>query len=475
MKLSRSPSLTLRLTLLFALASACVLFLLGVLIGHAVERHFEEQDLEILTEKMAAVRNILKDSAHAQSHGEVADRLGAAFGEHSGLAVAVHDESEAVVYTNAPLAFPDRSLSGSSATPGQGLSKWASPDGRSWRGTALPIPQPRMKTNPVAPPAYTVAIAVDIIHHEHFMHSFRQSLWTFMGAATVAMGLLGWFAVQRGLSPLKAIKRRAAAITANRLDTRLPVESIPRELADLADTLNGMLARLEESFQRLSNFSSDLAHELRTPVSNLLTQTQVTLSKTRTAENYRDVLESNAEEFERLSRTISDMLFLAKADNGQIIPHRESIDLAAEISNLLEFYSVLAEEKSIALSFEGSARLLGDRLMLRRAFGNLLSNALRYTPQGGGVNVRIKNSANGKTEVSIENTGSDIPPEHLPHLFDRFYRVDGSRQRTTENSGLGLAITKFIVSAHAGSVDVDSSSGITRFTLLFADVTEAAT
>lgn len=474
MKLSRSPSLTLRLTLLFALASACVLFLLGVLIGHAVERHFEEQDQEVLKEKMAVVRNILEDNPRDQPGRAFADRLGAAFSGHPGLAVAVHDASGMMVYANTPLAYPDRLLSRIGTTAPQVPTKWATPDGRSWRGIAMPIPHQESSANPVASPAHTVAIAVDIVHHEHFMHSFRQSLWTFIGAATVAMGLLGWFAVRRGLSPLKAIKRRAAEITANRLHTRLPVESIPHELADLADTLNGMLSRLEESFQRLSNFSSDLAHELRTPVSNLLTQTQVTLSKARTAEDYRVVLESNAEEFERLSRTISDMLFLAKSDNGQIIPNRESIDLADEIGNLFEFYDVLAEEKSIALLLEGKAQLLGDRLMLRRAVGNLLSNAIRYAPEGGRVNVRVENSGNGMTEISVENTGNDIPPEHLPHLFDRFYRVDGSRQRTTENSGLGLAITKSIVIAHAGTVDADSSNGITRFTMSFPDMSETA-
>ena len=241
--------------------------------------------------------------------------------------------------------------------------------------------------------------------------------------------MLGWFVVRRGLLPLLAIKRQAAEITANRLHTRLPVEAIPRELADLADTLNGMLSRLEESFQRLSDFSSDLAHELRTPVSNLLTQTQVTLSKARSAEDYRDILASNAEEFERLSRTISDMLFLAKADNNQIIPNREAIDLAEEIGDLLEYYDVLAEEKSIDLSFSGAGQILGDRLMLRRAISNLLSNALRHTPNDGVVTVQIEERDDGLTHIAVENTGNEIPAEHLPRLFDRFYRVDSSRLR----------------------------------------------
>lgn len=297
------------------------------------------------------------------------------------------------------------------------------------------------------------------------MSSFRGTLWVFMALATLAMGLLGWFVVRRGLLPLQAIKLRAAEITANHLHTRLPVESIPLELADLADTLNGMLSRLEESFQRLSDFSSDLAHELRTPVSNLLTQTQVTLSKARSADDYRDILASNAEEFERLSRTISDMLFLAKADHNQIVPNQEPIDLAEEIGDLLEYYDVLAEEKAIALSLSGSGQIVGDRLMLRRAVSNLLSNALRHTPNGGVVTVQINETDDGMTHIAVENTGSEIPAEHLPRLFDRFYRVDSSRQRTTESSGLGLAITRSIVLAHGGGVDVCSANGLTCFTL----------
>lgn len=254
-------------------------------------------------------------------------------------------------------------------------------------------------------------------------------------------------------------------ITANRLHTRLPVETIPDELASVAGALNEMLSRLEESFRRLSDFSSDLAHELRTPVSNLLTQTQVTLSRARTAEEYREILESNAEEFERLSRMISDMLFLAKADNHQVVPNHEEVDLGAEVHDLLEFYEILAEEKGIVLVSSGCGRVQGDRLMLRRALSNLLANAVRHTPSGGEVSVSISGESRGALELAVENTGSTIPAEHLPRLFDRFYRVDASRQRTDEGSGLGLAITKSILAAHGGAVTVTSAEGRTRFVL----------
>jgi two-component system, OmpR family, heavy metal sensor histidine kinase CusS len=459
---TRGPSLTLRLTLLFALASAFVLFLLGLLIGNSVERHFEEQDMEVLNGKMQLAKHILERSPGSQSKETLTQQLDDALTGHHGLIVAVYHQNGETLYANESMAFPQDLLVTRRATPRREQPvKWTSNDGLPWRGISSTV-----KLGADSGDSLTVAIATDITHHEHFMSSFRGTLWVFMALATLAMGLLGWFVVRRGLSPLQAIKLRAAEITANRLHTRLPVESIPLELADLADTLNGMLSRLEESFQRLSDFSSDLAHELRTPVSNLLTQTQVTLSKARSADDYRDILASNAEEFERLSRTISDMLFLAKADHNQIVPNQEPIDLAEEIGDLLEYYDVLAEEKAIALSLSGSGQIVGDRLMLRRAVSNLLSNALRHTPNGGVVTVQINETDGGMTHIAVENTGSEIPAEHLPRLFDRFYRVDSSRQRTTESSGLGLAITRSIVLAHGGGVDVCSANGLTCFTLL---------
>ncbi len=456
---TRGPSLTLRLTLLFAMASAFVLFLLGLLIGDAVERHFEEQDMEVLTGKMELARHILERDLGSQPTDTLNLHLDDALTGHHGLAVAIYDRNGEVMYANESLAFSKELLSSDKAPRTANPVKWITEDGAPWRGIAKAVKIDAGRGG------YTVAIATEITHHEHFMKSFRQTLWEFMGFATVAMGLLGWFAVRHGLVPLQTIKRQAAEITADRLHARLPGEAIPSELANLTEGLNEMLSRLEESFRRLSDFSSDLAHELRTPVNNLLTQTQVTLSKARSAEEYRDVLASNAEEFERLSRTISDMLFLAKADNNQIIPNREPIDLAEEIRDLMEFYDVLAVEKTISLFLYGQGHLIGDRLMLRRAISNLLSNALRHTPVGGVVVVRIDEGDNSEVDVSVENSGSEIPAEHLPRLFDRFYRVDSSRQRTTENSGLGLAITQSIVVAHGGRASVVSEGGKTRFTL----------
>lgn len=453
-------SLTLRLTLLFALASALVLFLLGLLIGNSVEQHFEELDMDALSAKIQLVEHVF--SKHTDSDDTLQHQLDNVVTGHDGMVVLLFAPDGQQVYASQELEWPG-ALSGRAGSDKP--LKWVSSTGNPWRGISTLFSFPANKGAGKSE-TYTGVVAIDISHHEHFMYLFQRTLWVFMVLAAFAMGLMGWFVVRRGLMPLQAIKRKAAQITANRLHTRLPTEAIPLELADLVATLNEMLSRLEESFQRLLDFSTDLAHELRTPISNLLTQTQVTLAKARTDEEYRDILASNIEEFEHLSRMISDMLFLAKADNKQLVPNRESVRLADEVVSLFEFYEILAEEKAVHLTCTGTALICGDRLMLRRALSNLLSNALRYTPSGGKVTVSIAEK-DLEVEVRVENTGENIPAEHLPRLFDRFYRTDNARQRTTDGSGLGLAITRSILLAHGGDISVDSAGGITRFTLYF--------
>lgn len=445
-----STSVTARLTLLFAAVSTSVLLLLGVVVGVLVEGHFEEMDLDLLEGKQELARHAVAESTDAPA-GTLAQRLDAALVGHHGLAVGIWDAAGQPLYLTPQAVFPAAALAGG----GKPL-RWSGPDGSQYRGITGP--------GAAGEAAVTIAVSTDLAHHEHFMHSFRLALWTVVALAALLSGFLGWGAARRGLAPLRAIARDAAAITADRLDQRLSEEAIPRELAEVVRTLNAMLARLEASFKRLSDFSSDLAHELRTPVSNLLTQTQVTLSRARSLAEYQDVLASNAEEFERLSRTIADMLFLAKSDNDLLVPHREPVDLAAEAASLLEFYEAWAEEKGLQMTREGAAVVGGDRLMLRRALGNLLSNAVRHTPEGGWVCVQLAVEGE-RAVVRVSNSGDTVPAEHLPRLFDRFYRAEPSRHHGGEGSGLGLAITRSIVLAHGGEVRVASADGLTTFEL----------
>lgn len=460
MRLSGHTSITLRLTLLFASASSIVLLLLGFMIGASVEQHFEAQDMEVLSGKLELAQHAL---AKTHSTTEL-DALPQLFDDslvgHQGLAVMVVAPDGKILFATNGAAFPQTLLDHRAKADSTRPLAWRTSSNQPLRGISALAPT-AIKG---APPAI-VAVAIDISHHEHFMSSFRVTLWSFVILAALVTGILGWVAARRGLAPLQAIKRKAADITAHRLDSRLPVDSVPVELLGLVETLNEMLTRLENSFRQLSDFSSDIAHELRTPVSNLLTQTQVTLSKGRDSDEYRDVLASNIEEFERLSRMISDMLFLAKSENHLIIPHREQLNLLDEVHGLFEFYEILSEDKSIVMTCSGSGGVSGDRLMLRRAISNLLSNALRYTPAGGRIAVHIDSTGDSFVKLSVENTGTAIPAEHLPRLFDRFYRVDGSRQRFSEGVGLGLAITRSIMRAHGGDAFVRSDQTSTVFEL----------
>ncbi|MBI5786074.1 MAG: heavy metal sensor histidine kinase [Rhodocyclales bacterium] len=452
-------SITLRLTLLFAALSTAVLLGLGFLIGNSVERHFEEQDLDALRGKLDLTRHALAKVQSAADMKALPQQLEDSLIGHHGLAITiVGAHGESIFSSAGGIPFPQALLSHRAATPSMPLI-WTT-NGRSFRGIAAAVP-----TGMAGWRESTVAIATDISHHEQFMASFRLTLWSFVSVAALLSGLLGWAAVRRGLAPLRDIRHAAAAVTASRLDYRLPLGTIPAELAELAETLNQMLARLEDSFRRISDFSGDLAHELRTPVSNLMTETQVALAKTRSAEEYREVLASNVEEFERLARMIADMLFLAKADHGLVVPSRETVDLAQNVRELFLFYEALAEEKGIRLELSGNGSIIGDRLMLRRAFSNLLANAIRHSHPGGHVAVRIDSQAGNAIWLTVENTGDTIPAEYLPRLFDRFFRVDPSRQHASDGAGLGLAITDSIVRAHGGEIQARSADGLTRFKL----------
>ena len=455
----RRASITARLTLLFAAAATAVLLALGLLIGDAVEQHFVEQDMEVLSGKTQLAANLLAQLRSPVDSSALLRQLDDSLVGHHGLAVVVLDAEGKRVFATPNAAFPDVMLN-----PAAGSSKprsWTQA-GQPWRGMVTLLPTGNRESPPML-----VAVAVDISHHEHFMESFRRTLWLFVAIAAILVGFLGWVVVRRGLAPLQAMRRDAASVTANRLDTRLSLDAVPVEHAELAESLNQMLARLEDSFQRLKDFSSDLAHELRTPISNLMTQTQVALTRARSADEYREVLVSNAEEYERLARMIGDMLFLAQADHGLVVPSREPVDLALQVRELFDFFDALAEEKGLQLTLTGSGQVSGDKLMLRRALANLISNAIRHTPAGGSIRVGIE-ACNEGTRLSVENSGEPIPQEQMSRIFDRFYRGDASRHGGGEGAGLGLAITRSIIRAHGGEISVRSGTAGVCFELRMA-------
>jgi two-component system heavy metal sensor histidine kinase CusS len=384
-----------------------------------------------------------------------------ALSHHHGLYVVVNDAQGNTLFQSAGFHLPERSHSGHPSPDGYSLQAWKSGE------SEFHAIHFQARTGSAPATDLDIFVAIDIEHHKQFLSDLRRSLAIYASIATLVSGLLGWLAAHQGMAPLRAMKTRAATVTGQRLEGRMPVESVPVEMADLARELNHMLDRLQEDFQRLSDFSSDLAHELRTPISNLLTQTQVTLSAKRDTETYRDTLASNAEELQRLGRMVSDMLFLAKTERGVDLPNKERFSAAAEVQALLEFYEAVAEEKEIRLGAHGDGEIQGDRLMFRRALSNLISNALRHTPERGEVQIQVAREESF-VRVTVENTGKEIDPKDIPRLFDRFYRADPARTHPgSDGAGLGLSITKAIVEAHGGNVSASSSQGQTQFSLTF--------
>ncbi|WP_137860688.1 MULTISPECIES: heavy metal sensor histidine kinase [Variovorax] len=316
--------------------------------------------------------------------------------------------------------------------------------------------------------AYEIVATVDRSDDQRLLRSLLLTSLTAapFGLALVivsALAIAVW-----GLQPLRRFQKATVDITARNLSARIDSQGLPSELQDLGVAFNAMLERLDDGVRRLSEFSEDLAHEMRTPLATLLGRTQVGLSQPRTAEQLTDLLESNVDELQRLSRLVSDMLFLAQADHAQTAVERSELDLANQARTVAEFLQVLADERDIEISVEGRAVVVADGSLVQRAITNLLSNAVRHGARGKPVKMTVSYSDEHHAALEVVNLGTPIAPEHLERLFDRFYRVDSSRARDLGGTGLGLAIVKAIIGLHGGRVAATSSAGgETRLTLYF--------
>jgi two-component system heavy metal sensor histidine kinase CusS len=312
-------------------------------------------------------------------------------------------------------------------------------------------------------------LALDRREEEELLADFRRHILPVLGITLLLSALFGYRIARRGVRPVEQIAAAARRIRSSTLHERIASSDFPAELLDLAITFNEMLDRLKDAFERLARFSADIAHELRTPLSNLQGEFEVALSRARSPEEYQEILSSGLEEIARLSRLIESLRFLARAENPRSRIHREPLDAGSELRAVREFYDAAASEAGVTLGVEASVPLPAelDRTLFRRALGNLVENALAHTPHGGSVALSGK-CDNGALEVVVSDTGRGIPPEHLWRVFDRFYRVDPSRTTATGGMGLGLAIVKSIAELHGGSARLKSEEGRgTRVTLRF--------
>ncbi len=450
-------SLTLRLTLLFSTVATLVLLSFGWLIERSMENHFELGDIKELKLIAQAVKEPLQEMQSDQNLPLLQQRFDdILIGHHHPLLQIIDNKGDAL-YSSPEFKKGSIDLSGFTPSNQILIQQWQNGNNH-YRVFAEQV-----LVNNTIP--YTVIVAISTDFHQHFLSNFRFILWLMVISSIIVMSIMSWLAVHYGHRPLRQIINQLGHISSNELSTRLDPDTVPKELADLIRSFNDLLERLDRAFDRLSHFSDDIAHELRTPVTNLITQTQVALSRTRSNEEYLEVLYSNMEEFERLSQMIADMLFLAKTDNKIDPIEMEDVDLYEEVQNLFDYYEAWAEDNEVSLLVEGKLQFRCNRLMLRRAISNLVSNAIRYTPKGQTVIIKLEHFEN-RVCILVQNPGEPILSKHLPKLFDRFYRVDPSRQRTGEGTGLGLAITKSIVEAHGGNIYVTSDEQKTQFQII---------
>lgn len=307
----------------------------------------------------------------------------------------------------------------------------------------------------------TIQIAIDISQKEELLARYRFWFWTLLTAMSILFPLIGYQIARHGIRPVEEMATTARKITSSNLRERIRTEGYPFELASLAATFNEMLDRLEESFERISRFSADIAHDLRTPVNNIRGETEVALARARTIDEYRDVLGSCLEEAVRLSELISDLLFLARAESPLSHLHREAVRVDELLDGVREYYEASAAECGVSLSTSVSHKPLIaelDRTLLQRAVGNLISNALAHTPAGGSV-VLGADTDSALIRIEVSDTGTGIPSEALPRVFDRFFRVDTSRAQASGGTGLGLAIVQSIMLLHGGRAEISSQLG----------------
>jgi two-component system, OmpR family, heavy metal sensor histidine kinase CusS len=300
---------------------------------------------------------------------------------------------------------------------------------------------------------YTLQLAQDRSSDEQVERNFALLFITVLFGGVVASALIAIIVTRRGLRPLRKMTDSLGRIGPDQLKERIGSTGWPRELQPLAIAFDEMLKRLDDSFTRLSQFSADLAHELRTPIANMLGEAQVALTRDRTAPEYRETIESTVAECERLSRIVDNLLFVARVDAAREPIACKRFDARAAVEKIAAFYQTVADDHHVTISCTGDGQIYADPDLFERAVGNLLDNALRFTAEHGFIRVGLVRHKSD-FEVAVSDNGSGIAAEHLPRVFDRFYRAESSRG--SDGAGLGLALVKSIVDLHGGSATIQS-------------------
>jgi two-component system heavy metal sensor histidine kinase CusS len=450
----RPWSLIARLAVFYTLATTALLLVTMVVLYSVVVRYSVANDNLFLNDKLRAVRADLAAKKVSQA-GLLADELPI---EASDYFVRVLDRRAGRVLAESPEMGKQLASSVFPPPPSDGHIPEQGTEYKTSAGKWFLLMSALAEIDRTAPRPVVLQIAQDRSDDKAFAEFFRNLLAAALVGSAVCSAAVAVLITRQALRPLGQMVTAMKKVQASHLQQRLDRARWPKELDALAAAFDDMLARIKESFERLSAFSADLAHELRTPIQNLRGEAEVALTRTRTAAEYREVLELSIEEYQSLANTIDSLLFLARAENAETPLNRASFQVGPEIDTILDFYDAAVREQGITLSRQGDADLYADPMLVRRAVNNLVSNALQHTLAGGKISLLIKQPEGG-VEIQVQDTGCGISPEHLPRIFNRFYRADPARSSNSGGAGLGLAIVKSIMDLHGGSVDAKSKPG----------------
>lgn len=456
-------SLTVRLVVLFGLLSFTLLSLIGLSLYGSLKRQLIAHEETAFIARVERVRSLLEDPRVFALALERPQMLEDILGDGAYLAVGPRDGTPLIRLNANALSVPELA-----AVPAKGdvsprsLYRSERPDGSALLAAAAAVRRPDGRGE-------LEVVAADVTDESMLLlANCRDRILMQIAFATLAFAAAGCWLVRRGLQPLRRLAAQAETVTISRLDARFDSDHASAELLPVIASFNAMLARLRFGFGQLSQVCADMAHDLRTPINNLLGEAEVALAQPRSQEEYEQMLVSHMEELQRLSKMIDSMLFLARSDNPTTEIERKPLSVAAELRRVAEYFEVLAEERWMGIDVGGAGTVYADPILLRRALANLVANAVQYADGGTRIFLWAQRTDDGM-RISVENRGPTIPEHHLERLFDRFYRADASRRGSSSASGLGLSIVRTIVSLHHGSCAAISREGVTRFELFFPD------
>jgi two-component system heavy metal sensor histidine kinase CusS len=447
------PSITTRLAVMFASVALLTFSLIGVALYGVLRAELARQQTDVLTTTANEMLYALVRMGNTERWSRAEAKMDTLTPADGSLRFWIVSPDPRYAYGK------DLPASLGMAAPPEGYGTIAMP-GREYPMRILARNVPALQDRPEV----TLVIGIETAPYFHTLHTFLIALAGLLLSAVLLIMLLGHWVARMGLLPLQRLSSEARVLSPRHLSQRLNVATLPIELADLAGAFNGALSRLENAYTRLEAFNADVAHELRTPLTNLIGQTQVALSRRRGAPELEEVLQSNLEELDRVRATVNDMLFLARADQGEAATGQVRTPVAAEVGKTIEFFEFVLDDQRLAVDIEGdtTAQASLDTARFRRAVTNLLQNAIQHTQCGGRITVHIEQQ-DETVRIAVSNPGAPIDPAHLPRLFDRFYRIDAARHDNgdTHGNGLGLAIVKAVANMHGGDVFATSANGTT--------------